>query len=216
MSRILPQAPSRKMSFCCWDTRQDANGGLCGAGHCWPDPTSGRSSCQTSVPGAKAPQGCSPLWLLGNSPGGDGGVRVCGSPLQDPENASGPHHLQHGQPLGTPSVPSSLPQTSMGPPRNHHPPHNHPVLAEPEGSKPYPPHQGSYRASATRKVLPVKCCSALWLPTPAVSRLQSPSLLSQPAPHGMHEPFPDHHGTSGHPETRPGPSSPQGKTEPSR
>lgn len=99
-------------------------------------------------------------------------------------------------------------------PTEHHPPSTRPpsttqpLPALTECSKPYPSHQGSYRASATWKVLPRKCCSVLWVPTPAVSGLQSPSLLSQSVPRGMHEPFPDHHGTSGHPETCPGLSNP--------
>lgn len=76
-----------------------------------------------------------------------------------------------------------------------------------QGSEPHSPHQGKHRASATGQVLPgsaaqcpglsalgcaAHCCSVPWVPT----GLQSPGPLSQPVPHGTHQPFPDHHSTS--------------------
>lgn len=146
--------------------------------------------------------------------GRDGGLGGWWLSTAGPRKLSGACYLQHGQPPGTPSVPSALPQTSIHPPQDHHPPHHHcqchrarglQALSTPPG-KPPQPHG---------KCPPQKVLLSALVPTPAVSGLQSPPLLSQPASRGTHEPFPDHHGTSGHPETRPGLSTPQGKTEPS-
>lgn len=138
--------------------------------------------------------------------GGDGGLGVRDSPLQDLENyqehaiCSTASHQENPQcHLHSHRAPPSLHKATI-----HHAAtaSTHRVLQ----ALSIPP--GKLPSLSQWKVLPRKCCSVLWVPTPAVSGLQSPSLLSQSVPHGTHKPFPDHHGTSGHPETCPGLSNP--------
>lgn len=156
LSRTLLWAQSRKMSFCCRDTRQDINGGL------WSRallarPHIGKEQLPTLCARGQSSSRTQASMVTGKLSKEE--MVGSGSPLQNPKNVTGACHLQHGRPPGTPLVPSSLPQTTTLPPGDHHPPHNHcqcslspraPSLIHPprEATKPQPHGKSSLKSAA--------------------------------------------------------------------
>lgn len=123
--------------------------------------------------------GLPPYWEALKGEDMVGSMGIHGSPLWDPENASRPCQLQHGQPVGTPSMPSWLPQITTHPPRDHHPSHNHcqcspstraPCLIHPPGKLPSLSHTESPPCTVLLSAR-VPHASWQWAPEPSCPNL---------------------------------------------